>query len=370
MTVSIAISFLVMIIAVGISSGFRHEIRSGLAGIAGDIQIVPPDMNVMNEEAPIERYPSYLSKLESIDGVESISPVIYRAGVVKCADEIYGVIFKGVERTDTSRLAVSIPSGFAARASLKPGDSMLAYFIGEKLKMRRFNIASIHDVIVETDDNIMVYAALEDLQRLAGWGEDMVSSLEIILEDGMRNETDMQELNMQIGTLVNAYSADSEAPVIAVSSIKRYPQIFDWLDLIDFNVFFILILMTIVAGFNMISGLLIMLFENISLIGILKAMGMTDKAIAKVFLSSSAVLVGKGMAAGNFLALAFCMIQKHTHLIPLNPANYFVSYVPVSVDLGQILLADAASFVVIMLLLLIPCMFITKVDPAETVKMQ
>jgi len=135
-------------------------------------------------------------------------------------------------------------------------------------------------------------------------------------------------------------------------------------------VFFILLLMTIVAGFNMISGLLIMLFENISMIGILKALGMTDRAISKVFLSSSAVLVGKGMAAGNVLALAFCLIQKTTHLIPLNPENYFVSYVPVSVDVGMILLADVGAFIVIMLLLLIPCLFISKVDPAETVKMQ
>ena len=139
---------------------------------------------------------------------------------------------------------------------------------------------------------------------------------------------------------------------------------------IDFNVFFILMLMTVVAGFNMISGLLIMLFENISMIGILKALGMTDRAISKVFLSSSAVLAGKGMAIGNMLAFAFCLIQKTTHLIPLNPENYFVSYVPVNVDAGMVLLADAGAFVVIMLLLLIPCLFISKVDPAETVKMQ
>lgn len=369
-TVSIAISFFVMIIAVAISSGFRYEIRAGLADITGDIQIVPPDMNVMDEDSPIERYPSYLNEVLALDGVKAVVPVIYRAGVVKCGDDIYGVLFKGMERDDSTALSVSIPSGFASKTSLGPGDNMLAYFIGDKLKMRRFNVTSVHDVMVETDANIVIQADLEDLQRLSGWEEGDVSSLEIILDDGLRNEDDMHEMTMRIGTMVNAYSEESEAPVIAVSSLNRYPQIFDWLDLIDFNVFFILILMTIVAGFNMISGLLIMLFENISLIGILKALGMTDKAIAKVFLSSSAVLVGKGMLAGNALALILCFIQMHSHLIPLNPANYFVSYVPASVDMGMILLADAAAFIVIMLLLLIPCMFITKVDPAETVKMQ
>ena len=128
--------------------------------------------------------------------------------------------------------------------------------------------------------------------------------------------------------------------------------------------------MTVVAGFNMISGLLIMLFESISKIGLLKSLGMTDRAISKIFLSSSAVLVLKGMAAGNLLAILFCMIQDMTHLLKLNPENYFVSYVPVHLDFGTILCADVISFAAIMLLLLIPCTFISKVDPAETVRVR
>ena len=128
--------------------------------------------------------------------------------------------------------------------------------------------------------------------------------------------------------------------------------------------------MTVVAGFNMISGLLIMLFENVSTIGLLKSLGMTDKAISKVFLSSSSVLVLKGMAWGNGLALIFCLVQGTTHLLRLNPENYFVSFVPVNLDLGMVALADLVSFAVIMLLLLIPCVFISKVDPAETVRMK
>ena len=145
---------------------------------------------------------------------------------------------------------------------------------------------------------------------------------------------------------------------------------FSWLDLIDFNVFFILLLMTVVAGFNMISGLLIMLFENISTIGLLKSVGMKDKAIAKVFLSTSSVLLLKGMAIGNALALLFCLIQDRTHLLKLDPENYFVSFVPVHVDMGTILLADAISFAVILVLLTIPSLFISKVDPADTVRVK
>ena len=310
-----------------------------------------------------------------VEGVDKVIPVVYKAGIVKNGDNIHGVLFKGVPDgvpagNDSIPLRVSIPSRLAEITSLKVGDRMLAYFVGEKVKMRQFNVVAVHDVLVETDDNLIVHADISDMQRLSGWDVGQVSALEILMKPSHRSETDLRVATMQAGSLVNAYSFDSESPVIATSAPAMYPQIFDWLDLIDFNVFFILLLMTVVAGFNMISGLLIMLFENISTIGLLKSLGMTDRAISKVFLSSSAVLTAKGMAIGNALALLFCLIQGTTHFIPLNPENYFVSYVPVSVDFPMILLADAASFVVIMVLLLIPCLFISKVDPADTVRVR
>lgn len=247
---------------------------------------------------------------------------------------------------------------------------MLAYFVGERVKARQFNVTGIHETMVQTDDRLVVYADLADIQRVNGWEDNQVSSLEVILDKDHKDEASMEAVNTEIGILANAYEADDEASVIAVSAVSSYPQLFDWLNLIDFNVLFILALMTVVAGFNMISGLLIMLFESISKIGLLKSLGMTDRAISKIFLSSSAVLVLKGMAAGNLLAILFCMIQDMTHLLKLNPENYFVSYVPVHLDFGTILCADVISFAAIMLLLLIPCTFISKVDPAETVRVR
>jgi lipoprotein-releasing system permease protein len=379
-TASIAVSFLVMILAVAISSGFRYEIREGISSVAGDIQLTPPDQNVLDETSPVEANPEYLASIRQIEGVESIYPVVYRAGIVKNGDNIHGVLFKGTaggpenvsgqEVPDTVALPVSIPRRLSEITSLKEGDRMLAYFVGEKVKMRRFNVVSVYDMIVEADDNLVVIAEMSDLQRLMGWSDKESSAIEIVLAPSYKDEETIKDITMTVGTVVNAYSEDSEYPVIATSSLSRFPQIFDWLDLIDFNVFFILMLMTIVAGFNMISGLLIMLFENISTIGLLKALGMTDKAIAKVFLSSSSVLVGKGMLAGNALALVFCIVQGKTGLIPLDPENYFVSNVPVHLDLGWILAADVTAFVIIMLLLLIPCIFISKVDPADTVRVR
>lgn len=378
-TVSIAVSFLVMILAVSISSGFRHEIRDGLSSVVGDIQLTPPDQNVLDESSPIDADADYIPSILELEGVSEVVPVVYKAGIVKNEDNIHGVLFKGIEGgprlhggelADSINLQVSIPERLSEITGLNKGDKMLAYFVGEKVKMRRFNVAAVHNVLVEADDNLVVYAELSDMQRLMEWSENDASAIEIVLDSSHKDEEAIKDITIDVGSIVNSYSQDSDAPVIATSSLSRFPQIFDWLDLIDFNVFFILLLMTIVAGFNMISGLLIMLFENISTIGLLKALGMTDKAIAKVFLSSSAVLVGKGMLVGNALALIFCLVQGLTGIIPLNPENYFVSSVPVHLDFGWILSADILAFTAIMLLLLIPCIFISKVDPADTVRVR
>ena len=368
--ISIAISFLVMIIAVAVSSGFRSEIRYGLANLSGDVRILPPSHSVLDQEHGIEKDAAYRPYVEQVKGISDIRPVVYKAGIVKNDDNIHGVLFKGVETDDSVRLAVSIPRRLAEITGLEPGDRMLTYFVGESVKARQFNVTSVYDAMVEADDKLVIYADIADLQRVNEWDERYVSCLEIMLDDDLRNEAGLIEKSGEIGTLLNAYASEDEEYVIASSAVSSYPQLFDWLNLIDFNVFFILVLMTIVAGFNMISGLLIMLFENISVIGLLKALGMTDKAISKVFLSSAAVLVAKGMAIGNSLAILFCIIQGTTKILRLNPENYFVSYVPVKMDLGLILTADAISFVVIMLLLLIPCLFISKVDPADTVRVK
>ena len=374
---AIAISYLVMIIAVSVSSGFRREIRGSLSGISGDVQLTPPNLNVLDNSRPIESDASYLPKLYDVQGVETIVPVVYRAGIIKQDDNIHGVLFKGLPAEDARRnwsdsvsLAVVVPSRLSEITGLSAGDRMTAYFIGDKMNVRRFNVTGVYESLVEADDKIVVYASAEDLQRLDGWGADQVSAIEIILDDAHKSEECIQQAAMEIGAKVNAYSEESESPVIARSSVSRYSQLFDWLNLIDFNVIFILFLMTIVAGFNMISSLLILLFENISTIGLLKALGMTDNGISRVFLAKASGLVLKGMAIGNALAFVFCIIQDRTHLLRLDPANYFVSFVPVDINVPMVLAADAVSFAVIMLLLLVPTLFISKVDPARTVRMK
>ena len=368
----VAVSFLIMIIAVSVSSGFRNEIRKGISSIAGDVQLTRPDMDYMEEGSPIGASPSYLSLIEDLPCTEAVMPAVYRAGIVKDGEDIYGVVVKGrpTRVSDSLALAVAIPESFAEKAGISVGDRMLTYFVGEKMQVRQFNVAEVYESGVDPDGKFLVYADIEDMRRLNGWTSDQASLLEVLLKPDFKTEKGMKESASQIGFIMNAYEQEDDDTLIATSAISKYPQIFGWLSLIDFNVFFILLLMTIVAGFNMISGLLIMLFENISTIGLLKSLGMTDISISKVFLSSSALLVLKGMALGNAIAILFCIIQGTTHLLRLNPENYFVSYVPVHLDFGMILIADLAAMALIMILLMIPSLFISKVDPAQTVRVR
>ena len=376
----ITVSFLIVIIAVAVSSGFRTEIRNGVSRVTGDVQLALPRLNYLEESSPVNASPTYIDKVLDVDGVEFVQPVVYRAGIVKDDSDIFGVMVKGVTDAsaeaagivlpDSVKLGVSIPSAFAELSGLSVGDRMLAYFIGDRVKVRQFNVAAIYESLVETDGRYLVYADIDDMRRLNGWDDGQASMLEVMLKDGYRDEQTIEAVSDQIGFVMKAYATEDDDVLVSMSSVSRFPQLFDWLGLIDFNVFFILLLMTIVAGFNMISGLLIMLFENISTIGLLKSLGMTDRSIAKVFLASSAVLVLKGMVLGNALAFLFCFIQDKTHILRLDPENYFVSFVPVHIDFGTVFLADAAVFAAIMLLLLIPSLFISRVDPAETVRVR
>ena len=365
--VSIAVSFLVIIVAVAVSSGFRESVRDGVSTLTGDIRIAPSSA-VASEGNPVPVHLPSEEALLSLPGVRSIRPVAVRAGIVRSGDVIHGVLVKGLpDRTDSS-LCVSIPTRLAAITGLREGDDMTTYFVGEKVRVRKFHVTDVHRDVLEMDDNLVVYANLADIQRLNGWTAEQASALEVSVDPVHRTNLRINELTDEIGMRLVLSGEEAEDSLVATSSVRSYPQIFDWLDLLDFNVVVILVLMIVVAGFNMISGLLIVLLRNIATIGTLKTLGMGDRAIGKVFLRVASGVVLKGMAAGNLLALLFCVIQQTTHLLKLDPANYFVSFVPVHIDLPWILAADAVAFAAIMLLLLVPTLFIARVDPAVSVR--
>ena len=181
----VAVSFLVMIVAVSVSSGFRHEIRGGISSLTGDVQLTRPDMNYMEEGTPVHCEPTYLPMLDELPYVESVTPVVYRAGIVRQNEDIYGVVVKGVRggvvSPDSVALAVSIPESFAEVAGYAVGDRMLTYFVGEKMKVRQFVIADMYDSGVDPDGKFLIYADIDDMRRLNGCTSGQASMMEVIL---------------------------------------------------------------------------------------------------------------------------------------------------------------------------------------------
>lgn len=370
-TVAIAVSFIVIIVSLAVSAGYRESIRDGVSALTGDIQLTRPDMNWYSPESPVHADPPCRPSVESIPGVKGIVPVIYRGGIVKKDDDIRGVLFKGVPSADSAALRVVVPESLAISLDLKEGDEMLTYFVGERLQARKFTVAGTYPTLVTSADNLIVMASLEDMRRLNGWDEGEVSALEIMLEDGSRDVASQRRIAMRAASVANGMCGlDDRNPTLALPSADRYSQLFDWLSLIDFNVKIILALMILVAGFNMISALLILLFRNIPTIGTLKSLGMRDRGVSGVFLRLAARTVLKGMLAGNLLAAAFCLLQRGTHFLKLDPSNYFVNYVPVKLELVSVLCVDAIAFAAIMLLMLLPSLFISRVDPADTMRVR
>ena len=364
--VATAVSFFVIIVAVAVSSGFRHSIRDGVAAMTGDIKITPY-VSGGGDPVPMPRHIPSEEKILAIPGVVEIVPAVSRAGIVKNGETVHGVIVKGTpDQVGGDGLAVSIPHRLQEITGLGPGEDLTTYFVGEKVRARKFHVTDVHRDIIETDDNLLVYAGLEDMQRLCGWDSTKVSQLEVRVKNASTKT--LKDIEGQIGFILSTSEDEDENGLYVTSSARSYPQIFDWLGLLDVNVLIILILMTLVAGFNMISGLLVMVLRNIPLIGTLKALGMRDGAVGRLFVRIGAESVLKGMVAGNLLAFLFCLIQGTTHLIKLDPANYFVSWVPVHLPFWGILGADIAAFAGIVLLMWFPTRSIAKIDPAETVK--
>lgn len=370
-----------MIVAVVVVDGFKSEIRAKATGFMGSVVMTVPGETSLNENTPFSRNLSYLEAFDSLDFVESVSGVAYRSGMVKGADDIAGLYFKGVDSLyDFSFYENSLVDGtlprFSGRISsdilisrrlsdqlnFKVGDKVPSFFVGEELKTRSFVVCGIFDAQLEDIDKSFALVDLRQVQRVAGWERNQVSNIEVRISP----DKDIDEARDEIAVLEFSRAGEGDQPLFCHSVRSIYANLFDWLALLDLNVVMILFLMMAVAGFNMISAILIILFRKTSMIGLLKSLGMNDRSVSGVFLRVAARIVGKGLIIGNVLALSICLIQKYTHLMKLDPANYFVSYVPVTLDVPKILLLDIISAVVIILFLTLTSIFISHVSPART----
>ena len=383
--ISVAVSIAVMIIAVAVVGGFKREISQKATGFMGSVLLVAPGQAPTNQDYPFTDSLSYRPVLDSLKWVRSVSGVAYRSGLVKTEDNIGGVIFKGVDSLydfsffEDAMVEGSIPD-FRGRIGnevlvskrlsdemgFKVGDDMTAYFISDEVRARKFTVCGLFDAQLDDIDKTFVIVDRRHVQRLNGWGGRQVSSIEIHTDYGM----DLDRARSRIEEIEFSQADESDPGLFVVSVKKLYAHLFDWLALLDLNVLMILALMIAVAGFNMISAVLIILFEKISTIGLLKSLGMSNREVGKVFRIRTASIVGKGLQWGNVLALGICLVQKYTKVMKLDPENYFVKFVPIELDWLEILLLDVISAAVIMLILRLTTIFISRVSPDRTMRVE
>ena len=382
---SVCLSLVIMIVAIAVVAGFKAEIRDRATGFMGSVMLVQPGQSPINELYPFSEQLSYREKLSATPGVRSVSGVAWRSGLIKTAENIEGLYFKGVDSLyDFSFFANCLVDGqlpdyhgrisndillsrtTASKLGFQVDDDVVVYYIGDEVKVRKFRLCGIYDAQLEEIDTKMAVADRRHVQRLNGWQSDEVSSIEIRIDPAAGIET----MNDRVEDVIFRSMQEDDRALFVTNVKKLYGHLFDWLSLLDLNVLMILLLMVVVAGFNMLSALLIILFEQISTIGLLKALGMTSREVGKVFLLRAGTLVGKGMLWGNVIGIGLCLIQKFTHLVKLDPANYFVSFVPIRLHAGQLILLNVAAAVILMLLISLSTRFIARVSPDRTMRVE
>jgi lipoprotein-releasing system permease protein len=266
---------------------------------------------------------------------------------------------------DTGRTdKVIISKKISDMLRLRTGDSFVMYFVQKPIRMRKFTICGIYETSLEEFDKIYVFCDIGHIKRLNGWEDDQISGFEIFIDDFDELDAMTMEVRDAIG-----YKITEEESNFKVTNIRiKYPQIFDWLNFQDINVIIIILLMLIVAGFNMISGLLILILEKTNMIGILKALGSEDTTIRKVFLYQAAYLIGKGLLWGNLIGIGLAFFQLKTGLITLDPSSYYIKTVPVNLELAHILLLNAGTMIAIIIMLLVPSQLISRITPVKAIR--
>jgi len=382
--IGITMGLAVMILSVAILTGFKQEIRDKVVGFGSHIQITNFDSNISFETIPISDTQDFVPKIKRIPGIRHMEVFATKAGIIKTEENIQGVVLKGIGSdfdwsyfrsnmvdgsvflvTDTGRSdKVIISKKISDMLRLKTGDSFAMHFVQDPPRSRKFTISGIYETSLEEFDKIYVFCDIGHIKRLNGWDEDMVSGFEIFIDDFDQ----LDAMTMAINDAVGYRLAEGETNVLVKNIRTKYPQIFDWLNFQDINVIIIILLMLIVAGFNMISGLLILILEKTNMIGILKALGSEDTTIRRVFLYQAAYLIGKGLLWGNLIGIGLAYLQLRTGIISLDPSSYYIKTVPVNLELVHILLLNAGTMAAIIIMLLVPSQLISRITPVKAIR--
>lgn len=384
--VGVALGLAVMILSVAIVIGFKKEVRNKVIGFGSHIQITNFDNNSSYETTPIAVSDSLLQALREFPGIKHIEGYATKMGILKTDSDFQGVVLKGIDTDyDWSFFRNNLKEGelltidpkktstdviisryLSDLLGLKLGDSILTYFVQEDVRARKFNIVGIYETGFMDYDKLFVLVDIKQIRRLNGWEKDEVSGLELLVDDYDKLDQIAEDLYFNL-----VEKQDRHGNTYFTRSIKEMnPMIFNWLDVLDVNVVVILILIFAVAGFTMISGLLIIILERTNMIGILKALGENNVSIRKIFLYISFFLIGKGMLWGNVVGIAICLIQSHFRIIKLDPSIYYLDAVPIDLSIVSLILLNIGTLCASMLMMLGPSYLITKIDPAKSIRFE
>lgn len=383
----IAIGLAIMIVSIAVVIGFKHQVRDKVVGIGSDIVISNFEAQNTYETSPIVANDSLFAQLQTLEGVRHLQRYSTKPGMIMTDTDFEGIVLKGISTeydlsfikrhliegeiplfTDTvASQQVLISQSNALKLKLKVGDKIYTYFVDDDhIRARRLTIAGIYQTNFMAYDDLFLISDLYTVNRLNNWKTDQVSGVEIQVKDYNKLEDVRELVHEKVDVQTDKYGG-----IYFTQSIEDiHPEIFAWLGLLDMNVWVILILMIGVAGFTMISGLLIIILERTNMIGVLKALGANNWSIRNIFLNFSMFLIGKGMLIGNVIGLLLCFLQYQFHIIKLDPSTYYVSYVPIEMNWGIFILLNICTFIVSVLMLIGPSYLIAHIHPAKSIRFE
>jgi lipoprotein-releasing system permease protein len=369
----ILIGVMVMIVAICVVVGFKQEVQRKVAGFGSHIQVVNFDNNATYELRPIDLSDSLLQKLRTLPHVKQVSLFASKPGIIKTDSAFQGIVFKGTDyweyfadnlvegRLPESKNEVIISTVLANQLHLSTDDAILCYFVEEELRVRRLYIVGLYNTSMSEMDRLFVLGDIELVRQLNHWKPTQASGIEVLVDD-LRH----LEVAADAVYFATANRLDEAGNAFYTQTLEQLnPQIFGWLDLLDMNVVIIILLMLCVSGFSIITGLIILILESVTLIGTLKALGANNRFVRRIFIYESILLVGKGMLWGNLLGLSIVALQYFTHLIPLDAATYYVSYVPMAFPWGWLLLLNIGVLLLAWLIMLAPSAIVSQISPAK-----
>lgn len=375
--ISIGLGLTVLLLAFMILYGFKTEIKDKIYSFSGHLIVSKYTLSTSYEEGSITVTDSLISFIKEYPLTAHVQPYAMKAGLLKTEEEVQGVIIKGVDHTfdtvsfrkhmiegrfpDFSADAYSTEVAISAKISnylqLKPGDDVLVLFVQDPPRFRKLQVTGIYETGLEEFDEKIVIGDLDMVRRINSWPDSLAGGLEIFLTDTDKMEEAETDL---------FYSLSSDLFVDKVTD--KYIQIFDWMNLLNRNVVILLVIILFVSGTSIISIILILIMERTQMIGVMKALGASNKLIRSIFFWNGLQLIVKGLLWGNVIGLALGFIQYYFKVIPLDAANYYMSHVPIEFDLTTILLLNLLILTLIGLTLLVPIAIISRVQPVKAIR--